>query len=91
MKKITANALIAMFLGMLSCTAFIMLINQHKFNRHSKQDIEAIQILYYTHGFRDGKKTDTLRLSPEKMQAILDNAIITTNSRYSNPEIGGSK
>lgn len=87
----------------------ILLINLNVIkivNYYSKQEIEAIQILYYTQGFREGQEcgyitrkgivkgvrlVDTLAISPENMQEILDSEIATTYPRYSLPDVGGSK
>ena len=139
MKK-TVIAILYVMIGTVIGIIMYALADTHM----SKQDIEAIQIEYYTYGFSDGQEceyitrtgivkgirlvdtlpiapewvnldtllmindtstvgrykyyritfvgnNDSLPISPDRMQEILDAEIVTTYPRYSEFEIGGSK
>ena len=60
---------------------------------YSKQEIEAIQIEYYTYGYRDAineitdqRLPDSLHPDPSMFE-ILDRAKVTTESRYENSKL----
>ena len=62
-------------------------------NRYTKQDIEVIQIEYYTYGYRDAineitdqRLPDSLHPDPSMFE-ILDRAKVTTESRYENSKL----